>query len=92
VVEGALGLSNNRPTIGGNVTREVEDLLRTKRPFYDSNRPKINKTDKSIIMDSYPSESNNKFEEVNKDRSRHIHKKSNHKHSHRHHTSRHKRS
>lgn len=32
-IEGLLGIKGNKPTIGTSMNREIEDLLRTRRPF-----------------------------------------------------------
>jgi len=77
------------------MNKEIEDLLQTKRPFDKSTRPEVDKIDKSDVINSKAL--NNKVEEGNKDKSRHVHKKSSHSHSHKHNHShkyshRHKRS
>jgi hypothetical protein len=40
-IEDLLGIKANRPAINTNMSREVEDLLRARRPFY---RPGNNNT------------------------------------------------
>lgn len=92
VVEGALGLSNNKPAIEGNMNREIEDLLRTKHPFDNSNRPGVNNiTNNSDTINPKENSSNNKFDEGNKGKGKHVHK-NRHKHSHRNHSNRYKKS
>ena len=84
-IEGVLGFHENRPAIGRNMNKEIEDLLRTRRPFDNdkSTRPEVNKIDNS---DAINTNENKKYEDgnKNKNKSRHVHKKSSHKHSHRH--------
>ena len=102
-VEGALGFSDNRPTIKRNMNREIEDLLHTKRPFHKSNiranpdvispiraNPDVISPvrDNPDLISPNDNQSNQKTDEGNKGKDRHVHKSS-HKHSHRHHSHRH---
>jgi hypothetical protein len=74
-IEDLMGIRGNKPTVTGNLNREVEDLLHRKRPFARPTNNPITNTDNNVT------EEPNTSQAVNKTKSRHHHPNRNRKHS-----------
>jgi hypothetical protein len=85
-IEGLLGIRDENPAIGSNVTRGIEDMLRNRRPF-DKPTKNGNITSHSMYRNNKANLNSSKCtpvaqdiqEELNKNKSHHGHKK--HRHS-----------
>jgi hypothetical protein len=91
-IESLLGIRGNRPGIGSSMNREIEDILRTRRPFtrsanntrgYENNANVTNIQEES---NKSPTNNKGKGKHIDKDDHNHSHSKS-HKHKHSHHRS-----
>lgn len=77
-IEDLLGIKDNRPAINTNINREVEDLLRTRRPFARTANNTMTTNNNRVATANVQGESSNT---VNKSRE---HSRSyRHKHTHR---------
>jgi hypothetical protein len=82
-IESLLGIKGNRPAIGSNMNREIEDILRVRQPFARSaNNTRVHENGTNVI--NVQEESSN-TPAKNKGKGKHIDKDS-HRHHHHHHS------